>query len=177
MGNSQEGLTDIEEVTQYIMIGNGKKLQVHKIGTLHRTAFQEDGTSLDIELKGYKYVPQLQVNLFSITKALDQGWNLSNKGVLMILTKGKASITFDKIFKTDTGKVVGIELLTRLEESPKDEVAFSEGPTNTNEITTTDIVEYNSGNQVLSNDTNTTDQTNQINTSNEGTDPENPQEN
>jgi hypothetical protein len=166
MGNSQEGLTDIEEVTQYIMIGNGKKLQVHKIGTLHRTAFQEDGTSLDIELKGYKYVPQLQVNLFSITKALDQGWNLSNRGVLMILTKGKASITFDKIFKTDTGKVVGIELLTRLEETPKDEVAFSEGPTNTDETTTTDIVEYNPGNQGLVN-----------NTSNEGTDPENPQEN
>jgi hypothetical protein len=126
MGNSQEGMTDIEEVVQYIMIGNGKKLQVNKIGTLHRTVFQEDGTSMDIELKGYKYVPQLQVNLFSITKALDQGWDLSNKGVIMILTKGKASLTFDKIFKTDTGKVVGIELLSRLEESPKDEVAFSE---------------------------------------------------
>jgi hypothetical protein len=33
MGNSQEGMTDIEEVVQYIMIGNGKKLQVNKIGT------------------------------------------------------------------------------------------------------------------------------------------------
>jgi hypothetical protein len=95
----------------------------------------------------------------------------------MILTKGKASITFDKIFKTDTGKVVGIELLTRLEESPKDEVAFSEGPINTDETTTTDIVEYNPGNQESSNNTNTADQTNQINTSHEGTDPENPHEN
>ena len=125
MGNSDEGLTDIEEVTQYIMIGNGKKLQVTKVGTLHRTTFQEDGSSMDIELKGYKYVPSLQVNLFSITKALDQGWNLTNKGVQMILTKGRAKLTFDKVFKTDTGKVVGIELLTRHEESPKDEVGFS----------------------------------------------------
>ena len=54
MGNSAEGLTDVEDVTQYIMVGNGKKLQVTKVGTLHRTAFQEDGSSMDIKLKEYK---------------------------------------------------------------------------------------------------------------------------
>jgi hypothetical protein len=72
MGNTDEGMTDLIEVHEEIMIGNGKKIVVTKIGTLHRTAFQEDGTTLDIQLKGYKYAPQLHVNLFSITKALDQ---------------------------------------------------------------------------------------------------------
>ena len=125
MGNTDEGMTDVEEVHEEIMIGNGKKLLVTKIGTLHRTAFQEDGTTLDIQLKGYKYAPQLHVNLFSITKALDQGWMISNKGVIIILSKGRAKLQFDKIFTTNTGKVIGVELLARQPNTNKNDTAFT----------------------------------------------------
>ena len=126
MGNTDEGMTDVEEVHEEIMIGNGKKLVVTKIGTLHRTAFQEDGSTLDIQLRGYKYAPQLHVNLFSITKALDQGWMISNKGVIIILSKGGAKLQFDKIFTTNTGKVIGVELLVRQESiKSKNDIAFA----------------------------------------------------
>jgi hypothetical protein len=111
MGNSDEGLTDVVEIKQTIMIGNGKTLMATKMGTLHRTVFQEDGSSLDIELKDYKYVPDLHVNLFSITKSLSQGWKLSNDGVMIILKQKGVSLRFDKVFQTDNGKVVGVELL------------------------------------------------------------------
>ena len=66
MGNSDEGMTDVVEIKQTIMIGNGKTLMATKMGTLHRTVFQDDGTSFEIELKDYKYVPELHVNLFSL---------------------------------------------------------------------------------------------------------------
>jgi hypothetical protein len=126
MGNTDEGMTDVEEVYEEIMIGNGKKVIVTKIGTLHRTAFQEDGSTLDIQLKGYKYAPQLHVNLFSITKALDQDWMISNKGVIIILTKGKAKLLFDKIFTTNSGKVIGVELLVRQKNvNAKQDTAFA----------------------------------------------------
>jgi hypothetical protein len=81
------------------------------MGTLHRTVFQADGSSLDIVLKDYKYVPELHVNLFSITKSLSQGWRLSNDDVMIVLKKDNASLKFDKVYQTDNGKVVGVELL------------------------------------------------------------------
>ena len=111
MGNSDDGMTDVEEVKQTIMIGNGKTLMATKIGTLHRVVYQDDGSYITVQLKDYKYVPDLHVNLFSITKSLDQGWKLSNDGVIMKLKKGPVCLKFDKVFKTDNGKVVGVELL------------------------------------------------------------------
>jgi hypothetical protein len=111
MGNSDEGMTDVVDIKQTIMIGNGKTLMATKMGTLHRTVFQEDGSSFDIELRDCKYVPDLHVNLFSITKSLGQGWRLSNDGVMILLKKDKASLKFDKVYQTDNGKVVGVELL------------------------------------------------------------------
>ena len=47
-----------------------------KIGKRRVTAIQADGTSLDLILEDYKYVPDLWVNLFSLTKALAKGWNM-----------------------------------------------------------------------------------------------------
>jgi 3-deoxy-D-manno-octulosonate 8-phosphate phosphatase KdsC-like HAD superfamily phosphatase len=80
---------------------------------------------LDIQLKGYKYAPQLHVNLFSITKALDQDWMISNKGVIIILSKGRAKLQFDKIFTTNSGKVIGVELLARQPNINNNDTAFT----------------------------------------------------
>jgi hypothetical protein len=131
MGNSDEGMTDVEEISQPITIGNGKQLRATKIGTLHRTVFQEDGSSIDIKLNDYKYVPDLHVNLFSITKSLDQGWNLSNKGVIIQLRRGNTCLTFDKIFGTNMGKVVGVELLPRTLDKDNKGFAFVDTETET----------------------------------------------
>jgi hypothetical protein len=53
MGNSDEGMTDVVDIKQTIMIGNGKTLMATKMGTLHWTVFQEDGSSFEIELRDY----------------------------------------------------------------------------------------------------------------------------
>ncbi len=113
MGFSDEGMTDVELINSPVRIGNGKALTATKIGKRRITIIQKDGSSQDAILEEYKCVPELWVNLFSISKSLQNGWNISNKGVEIKLSKGQANIVFDRIIKTSKGLVVGVEIVPR----------------------------------------------------------------
>jgi hypothetical protein len=52
------------------------------------------------------------VNLFSISKTLKNGFNLSNKGLMIILMKDSVFITFDRVIKTVNGSIFGIKMGT-----------------------------------------------------------------
>jgi hypothetical protein len=56
---------------------------------------QEDGSTLGLILCDCIYVPDICINLFSITKALSEYWKLSNHGHLMVLSQTDSNITFD----------------------------------------------------------------------------------
>ena len=114
---STAGMYDCEMINSSVKIGNGKLLKATKIEKKHLTVIQEDGNATDVVLLDCKYVPELWVNLFSITKALKNGWDLSNKGTNIILTKSNVDIMFDKVLKTEYGQVVGVEMV------PQDETA------------------------------------------------------
>jgi hypothetical protein len=49
--------------------------------------------------------------LFSIGKALKNGFNLSNDGKIIKLSKGNVTLTFDKVVRTKNDFVPGIKLL------------------------------------------------------------------
>ena len=70
MGNSDVGMTDVREIDSPVQIGNGKTLRATKIGRKHMTVLSKDGTTTNIVLEDYKYVPDLWVNLFAVTKSL-----------------------------------------------------------------------------------------------------------
>jgi hypothetical protein len=110
MGFSDEGMTDVELINEPVRIGNGKALTATKIGKRRITIIQTDGSSQDAIPEEYKCVPELWVNLFSISKSLQNSWNRSNKGVEIKLSKGQANIVFDRIIKTRKGLVVGVEI-------------------------------------------------------------------
>ncbi len=116
MGNSDDGMYDVIEINDPITIGNGKTMRATKIGKRKMTVHQLDGSTLDVMLPDYKCVPELQMNLFSITKACDDGWKLSNDGVKLILTKDGHTIKFDRVIKTDKGKLCGVEMFPRIED-------------------------------------------------------------
>ena len=59
------------------------------------------------------YVPELWVNLFSVGKALKNGYSLSNKGVIMTLAKNQTKLIFERIFKTGQGFVAGVNLVPK----------------------------------------------------------------
>jgi hypothetical protein len=52
------------------------------------------------------------VNLFSISKALKNVFDLSNKGLMIRLKKGSVSVTFDRVIKTVNGSISGIKMTT-----------------------------------------------------------------
>ena len=66
-------------------------------------------------LKNVAYVPELTRNLFSITKALENGFKLSNKGNIMILSKGTKTVKFDRLQRTKNGFCPGIQMTIKFD--------------------------------------------------------------
>ena len=113
MGNCDEGMFDVTLINSPVEIGNGVFLTATKIGKRRVTAMQADGSTADLVLEDDKYVPELWVNLFSITKALSKGWNIGNKGINLFVCKGQVRLTFDQVFRTQKGLVLGVEMVPR----------------------------------------------------------------
>jgi hypothetical protein len=61
-------------------------------------------------LEDVKFVSDLWINLFSIRKALKNGFNLCNEGETIKLTKGKMVILFDRCLKSKNGFVPAIKM-------------------------------------------------------------------
>ena len=116
MGYDDAGMTDVKKIDSIISVGNGDELRATKIGDKHITIHQEDGTKVNIVLKDFKYVPNLSANLFSITKSMQQGWSLSNKGIKIILKKSGKTVMFDRMMKTGKGVIIGAHITSRVME-------------------------------------------------------------
>jgi hypothetical protein len=84
---------------------------VTKVGSLRRCVIQVDGSTLDIVINDVKFLPELCDNLFSVNKALKNGFKVRNENKNISLTKGSASITFDRIIKSLDGTVSGIKMV------------------------------------------------------------------
>jgi hypothetical protein len=78
---------DVQVIRSPVKIGNGNALTATKIGKMKRTIIQKNGDTADITLTEVKYVEDLWVNLFSIGKGLQNGFNIGNKGNNIFLMK------------------------------------------------------------------------------------------
>lgn len=107
---SDAGMFDFTHIKTPIKLGDGRTLLATKIGKLKLQVTGPNNTRMDIILTNCKYVPNLWINLFSITTALSQGWNISNNGLIISLSKNHSKLTFNEIFRTDNGQVIGINL-------------------------------------------------------------------
>jgi hypothetical protein len=83
-----------------------------KVGSLKCHVIHINGSSIDVILKEVKYAPELWVNLFRINKALKNGFDLNNKGLMISLKKGSISVKFDRVIKTVNGYNYGIKMTT-----------------------------------------------------------------
>jgi hypothetical protein len=77
-----------------IIIGNGLAMLATKLGDLKCEVTQGKGYKFNVTLKEVKYINELWINLFSIHKALEHGFKLSNHGGSMCFTKGPISLSF-----------------------------------------------------------------------------------
>ncbi len=109
MTNIDEDLTDVKTINEFVKIGNGKEMRATKIGHVTRMVRQQYGTSKKVTLE-VKYVPDLWINLFSLTKPLEKRCKLGNDEIYITTSKGDTTIKFDKILKTKTGFVGAVEI-------------------------------------------------------------------
>ena len=114
MGPCNKGMFNIRSITSSIKLGDGSVLTAKYIGSKRVTVIQEDGTAVEVVLQDYKWVPGLVVNLFSITKSLDKGWDIRNKGKFLYLKKNGVKIVFDQRLSTDKGSILGVEMIPRV---------------------------------------------------------------
>jgi hypothetical protein len=107
-----EGLTDVMEIDEASTIGNGESMRTTKVGNLKCEVIQVNGKKFPLTLHDVKFVPDLCVNLFSLNRALQNGFNLSNENVSIRLSKGSVTLIYDRVIKTINGFVTGINMKT-----------------------------------------------------------------
>jgi hypothetical protein len=88
---------NMSDIDEKISVANGDSNMANTNGSLKRCVVQLDGSVLDITIKKVKYVPKLCATLFSINKAISNGFSHSNKGTSIFLARGSASIIFDRV--------------------------------------------------------------------------------
>ena len=116
MTNDDSGMFETNEIHEEITIGNGKPMIATKVGKIKVDLVQNDGSTHQFTMVNVKYVPELFCKLFSVTVALDKGFQLGNKGRVIILKKGDFHIAFDKVFNTKTGFISGVDLIPQTNE-------------------------------------------------------------
>ena len=107
------GCFDSKEMCEPVMMCNGKKIIATKIGKARMTALQVNGTTTDVVLHGVKYVPGLNMNLFSVPCSIELGWDTSNDERHLMISRNKMTLKFDREHFTKNGKLVGINLVPR----------------------------------------------------------------
>jgi hypothetical protein len=90
----------VNEINETIKVGNDGTIMAAKVGILDCQSIQVDGSGFDITLHEVKYISDLWANLFSVHQALKKGQKISNEDVIISLSKGSSSITFDRIYNT-----------------------------------------------------------------------------
>ena len=108
MTYSDEGMYDFQTTNSFVTIGDGRVMKTQKIGKKKLMVKTSSGKQIEIVLDNCKYIPDLHVNLFSITQAITNGWQLSNIGKMLTLKKNNITINFNNNLETKTGYVPGI---------------------------------------------------------------------
>jgi hypothetical protein len=80
------------------------------VGSLKCHGIQFNGSSVDMTIRDIKNVLELWVNLVSIINALKNGFDMSNKGLMISLKKVSVSVTFDRVIMTVNGSISGIKI-------------------------------------------------------------------
>ena len=118
MRNSTSGMYDLEDDIQEITVGNSDVMLSKYRGKFRGTIIQQDGGYMDIVLNDVLFVPELWLNLISITKALTHPHiSLQSDGELITIIFNqeqengqKDKLVFDKVYPAGSGQLLGVEI-------------------------------------------------------------------
>ena len=113
MSWTTDGMTNLRKCEDKITIDNGQNIKATMVGDKHGVITGRDGVKRKVVFNGTKYVPELApYNLCSVTHCLEEGFDLSNNGKMIVLKKGNFTLEFDKEIKTKNGYVCGVRVET-----------------------------------------------------------------
>jgi hypothetical protein len=111
MTNNLDGMFDLQDANMNISVGDGRKMTTSKIGKWKGTAIDKEGNRKIVTLTNVSYVPELMVNLFSLTAAMDKGFSIAGSKEGITLNKDDWSLLFDKKVGTPRGHVFGTTMI------------------------------------------------------------------
>ena len=111
MTNSLKGMYDLKPNTKYITVGNGSRMQVTKTEKWRGTAIDNQGNKTKLTLTNVDYVPELMVNLFSLTDAMNKDFELTGSKKELNISRGNFSIRFDQKIASPAGNIFGTTML------------------------------------------------------------------
>ena len=129
MRNNDDGMFDVKNIDENIVVGSGKTVKATKIGKWRGVVMQKNGEKRNIVLEKVKVVPELWINLLSINHALANGWLIGNKEKMMYLQKKNFRLWFDCFFPTKSGFLSGITIAAAKEKNvgTTNDVRFKKG--------------------------------------------------
>ncbi len=123
MTNNLDGMFELVDANTAIAVSDGRKMTTLKIGKWKVTSVDSEGRTKKITLTYVSYVPDMMVNLFSLTTVLEKGFSVVGTKEGIDIKKGDWKIKFDKRIGTPKGHVFGIKLCLN-DESEKAQVSL-----------------------------------------------------
>ena len=113
MTNNKTGVYELTPIRGSVMIGNGESISCTHKGKLNVICKHRDG-SMVREMWEVKIVPQLNHDLFSFTKAMEERWQMNGRwkegGLMIELFKAtRASMKFDRMIPSGSSWLMGIK--------------------------------------------------------------------
>ena len=105
MTNSLDGMFDLKDADTTISVGDGRKMNTKKIGKWRGTAIDSEGNQKKITLTNVSYVPDLMVNLFSLTAVMEKGVSVIGGKNGIDLKKENWTMKFDTKIGTTKGYI------------------------------------------------------------------------
>jgi hypothetical protein len=102
---------DLADTKISVSVGDGRKMKTLKTGKWKGVAIDSEGTRRQITLTNVSYVPDLMVNLFSLTAVMDKGFQVDGNHKGINIQKDDWSMRFDKRIGTPKGHVFAITML------------------------------------------------------------------
>ena len=111
MTNSLQGMYDLTDAKVSVSVGDGRKMRTVKTGKWRGIAVDSEGTRKQITLSNVSYIPDLMVNLFSLTAVMDKGFQVDGNSKGITVQKNKWTMRFDRRIGTPKGHVFAITML------------------------------------------------------------------
>ena len=108
---TKDGLTNLIDWKAPITVGNKEVIYSKQKGTFKGHVVNEDGIQFTVTMDDVLYVPDLIMNLFSLTKTMkNTSIGLERVGHSLALNIDNNKLVFDKEIKGGSGNLMGIDI-------------------------------------------------------------------